>query len=76
LSRSDDGLFVRREEHDELVRRFTGLPADQFPQTRRYAAKLTSGTGHERFDFTLSLILDNLTQRPDLARTQSDQASK
>jgi AcrR family transcriptional regulator len=76
LSQQDDGLFVSREEHDELVRRFTALPADQFPQTRRYAAELTSGTGHERFDFTLSLIVDNLTQRPDLARTQSDQASK
>jgi AcrR family transcriptional regulator len=50
--------------HDELMRRFTALPADQFPQTRRYAAELTSGTGHERFDFTLSLIVDNLTQHP------------
>jgi AcrR family transcriptional regulator len=49
--------------HDELMRRFTALPAGQFPQTRRYAAELTSGTGHERFDFTLGLIVDNLTQR-------------
>jgi len=53
----DDWVVSR----DELVRRFTALPADQFPQTRRYAAELTSGTGHERFDFTLSLIVDNLT---------------
>jgi AcrR family transcriptional regulator len=56
----DDGWVVSR---DELVHRFTALPADQFPQIRRYAAELTSGTGHERFDFTLSLIIDNLTQR-------------
>jgi AcrR family transcriptional regulator len=56
-SRPDDGWVVSR---DELVRRFTALPADRFPQTRRYAAELTSGTGHERFDFTLSLIVDNL----------------
>ncbi len=55
----DDGWVVSR---DELVRRFTALPADQFPRTRRYAAELTSGTGHERFDFTLSLIVDSLTQ--------------
>ncbi len=48
---------------DELVRRFTALPDDQFPQTRRYAAELTSGTGHERFDFTLRLVVDNLTRR-------------
>jgi AcrR family transcriptional regulator len=59
LSNQDDEWVVGR---DELVRRFTALPAEQFPQTRRYAAELTSGTGHERFDFTLSLILDNLTQ--------------
>jgi hypothetical protein len=45
---------------DELVDRFEALPADAFPSTRRYAAELTSGTGHERFDFTLGLIVDNL----------------
>jgi len=45
----------------ELVDRFSALPADRFPHTRRYAAELTSGTGHERFDFALRLIIDNLT---------------
>jgi AcrR family transcriptional regulator len=45
---------------EELVNRFSALPADRFPNTRRYAAELTSGTGHDRFDFTLTLILDNL----------------
>jgi hypothetical protein len=59
-SQPDDGWVVSR---DELVRRFSALPADQFPQTRRYAAELTSGTGHERFDFTLALVVDHLTQR-------------
>ena len=29
-------------------------------QTKRYAAELTSGTGHDRFDFTVKLILDGL----------------
>ncbi|MGW4075897.1 TetR/AcrR family transcriptional regulator [Streptomyces asiaticus] len=47
---------------EELIHRFTALPADTFPQTRRHAAELTSGTGHDRFDFTLGLIMDNLTQ--------------
>jgi AcrR family transcriptional regulator len=46
---------------DELVRRFAALPAADFPITRRYARELTSGTGHERFDFTLGLLIDNLT---------------
>ncbi|MFJ4657741.1 TetR/AcrR family transcriptional regulator [Nocardia sp. NPDC088792] len=54
----DDWVLSR----DELVSRFTALPEDQFPQTRRYANELTSGTGHERFDFTLGLIVDNLTR--------------
>ncbi|WP_433634381.1 TetR/AcrR family transcriptional regulator [Nocardia sp. CA-120079] len=53
----DQEWVVSREE---LVRRFTSLPADTFPQTRRYAAELTSGTGRDRFAFTLALILDNL----------------
>ncbi len=45
----------------ELVRWFTALPADTFPQTRRYATELTSGTGPDRFAFTLGLIMDNLS---------------
>jgi AcrR family transcriptional regulator len=56
-SRQNDDWVVGR---DELVRRFTALSDDQFPQTRRYAAELTAGTGHERFDFTLDLILNGL----------------
>jgi hypothetical protein len=45
-----------------MIRRFTALPAGTFPQTRRYAAELTSGTGHDRFEFTLGLIIDNLSR--------------
>lgn len=56
-----DDWVVTREQRDEVVRRFTALPADRFPQTRRYALELTSGAGHERFDFTLGLMLDSLT---------------
>ena len=47
---------------EELLRRFAALPADTFPRTRRYAAELTSGTGHDRFEFTLALFMDNLTR--------------
>jgi AcrR family transcriptional regulator len=52
-----EGWVLSREE---LMRRFEALPADRFPHTRRHAAELTAGTGHERFDFTIGLIIDNL----------------
>lgn len=54
----DDAWVVSR---DELIHRFSALPADRFPNTRRYAAELTAGSGHDRFDFTLTRLIDNLT---------------
>ncbi|MFD8910302.1 TetR/AcrR family transcriptional regulator [Streptomyces sp. NPDC059575] len=51
-----DGWVVGR---DELLRRFAALP-DTFPQTKRYAAELTAGTVHDRFDFTIGLMIDGL----------------
>jgi hypothetical protein len=56
LTRSDDNWVVSR---DELLRRFAALP-DTFPHTKRYAAELTSGTVHDRFDFTIALMIDGL----------------
>ncbi|GAA1565203.1 TetR/AcrR family transcriptional regulator [Kribbella karoonensis] len=44
---------------DELLDRFTALPAEEFPETRRHAAALISGTGPDRFEFTLRLLLGN-----------------
>lgn len=52
---TDDWVVSR----DELLRRFAALPPT-FPQTRRYAVELTAGTGHERFDFTIRLMIDGL----------------
>ncbi|MFF3111176.1 TetR/AcrR family transcriptional regulator [Kitasatospora sp. NPDC057904] len=52
-----DGEWV--VERDELLRRFAALP-DAYPQTRRYAEELTAGTTHDRFDFTLGLMLDGI----------------
>ncbi|MCQ4041168.1 TetR/AcrR family transcriptional regulator [Streptantibioticus rubrisoli] len=46
---------------DELLRRFSALP-DTFPQTKRYAAEITSGIDHERFAFTIELMLDGLAR--------------
>lgn len=51
---------VSREQQAELVRRFSALPVEQFPSISRHAAELTSGRGHDRFDFTLRLMVANL----------------
>jgi AcrR family transcriptional regulator len=51
-------------DRDELIRRFTALPAEAFPNTTRYAAELTAGAGHDRFDFTLGLMIDGLATGP------------
>jgi AcrR family transcriptional regulator len=56
-----DATWVLSRE--ELMRRFTALPENRFPNTRRYAAELTSGTEHQRFDFVLDLLTDNLARR-------------
>ncbi|MFF2078981.1 TetR/AcrR family transcriptional regulator [Kitasatospora sp. NPDC058162] len=45
---------------EELLDRFTALPAERFPQTRRHAAELISGTGHDRFEFALGRLMTNL----------------
>lgn len=47
----------------ELQQRLAALPAEAFPNTTRYAAELTSGEGHDRFDFTLALLIDGLESR-------------
>jgi AcrR family transcriptional regulator len=48
---------------EELQRRLATLPAESFPHTTRYAAELTAGQGHDRFDFTLVLLINGLVQR-------------
>ncbi|MEU0935449.1 MULTISPECIES: TetR/AcrR family transcriptional regulator [unclassified Embleya] len=72
-------LLAQRRKHPdhewvfsraELVGRFEALPADRFPQIRRHAAELTSGAGHDRFDFALGLIIDNLV--PEHPSTRPD----
>jgi len=60
-ARRGDSWVIGR---DELLRRFAELP-DTFLQTKRYAAELTSGTGHDRFNFTINLILDGLQRHSD-----------
>ncbi|MFE2822406.1 TetR/AcrR family transcriptional regulator [Streptomyces sp. NPDC059271] len=57
IGRGEDEWVVSREE---LLRRFAALPDDTFPHTKRHAAELTAGTVHDRFDFTLRLMIDGL----------------
>lgn len=57
----DDTAWVL--DRDELVRRFTALPVETFPHTTRHAAELTAGEGHDRFDFTLGVLIDGLAHR-------------
>jgi AcrR family transcriptional regulator len=53
-----DGRVVDRAE---LIERLRMLPPDRFPITAANARELTSGEGHDRFDFTLGLLLGGLT---------------
>lgn len=53
-----DGRVVDRAE---LVERLRMLPPDRFPITVAHAEEVTSGEGHDRFDFTLGLLLGGLT---------------
>ena len=52
----DDWVLSR----EDIINQFEALPADLFPHTRRHAAALSSGSGHDRFDFTINLIIGNL----------------
>lgn len=58
-SADDDAAWVL--DRDELLRRFTALPAATFPHVTRHAAELTAGDGHDRFEFTVGLMIAGLT---------------
>ncbi len=45
----------------ERIERFQMLPVTRFPNTVAYAHELTSGDGHDRFDFTLGLLFRGLS---------------
>jgi AcrR family transcriptional regulator len=61
--RDNAGSDARVLTRTELVERFERLPADSFPNMVRFANELTSGSGHDRFDFTIGLMLAGLHQR-------------
>jgi len=53
-----EGRVVDRAE---VIERYGMLPQDRFPIAVAHAQELTSGEGHDRFDFTLGLLLGGLT---------------
>ena len=58
IDQDTDGRVVDRAE---LIERLRMLPPDRFPNMVAHARELTSGEGHDRFDFTLGLLLGGLT---------------
>ena len=53
-----DGRVVDRTE---LVQRLRMLPTSHFPYTVEHAEAISAGEGHDRFDFTVELMLRGLT---------------
>jgi len=55
-----------REYFEEFVSQltdyYTSLPADRFPNIRANAKILTTGTGDERFEFGLDMLIDGLVR--------------
>jgi AcrR family transcriptional regulator len=54
-----DGRVIDRTE---IMERLQMLPLKLFPNTVTYAQELTAGDRHERFDFTLELLLRGLAR--------------
>ena len=52
-----DGRVIDRAEIEQRLRM---LPPDRFPHMVAHARELTSGTGHDRFTFALTLLLRGL----------------
>jgi AcrR family transcriptional regulator len=64
-----DAHRLASQHRSDLIARFEALPEDRFPNIRAYATELTSGSAHERFDFTLGLILNTLAESTPPPRT-------
>ncbi|MGW4209217.1 TetR/AcrR family transcriptional regulator [Lentzea sp. NPDC004789] len=47
-------------DRDEMVARLRMLPVSRFPHTVAHVERINAGDGHERFDFTLRLLLRGL----------------
>jgi AcrR family transcriptional regulator len=47
-------------DRDEVLARLGMLPVSRFPHIAAHVGELNSGEGHERFEFTLQLMLNGL----------------
>jgi len=47
---------------EQLAEFYGNLPVDRFPNVRVHARTLTNGTGDERFDFGLDMLIDGLAE--------------
>ncbi|ATL31584.1 Transcriptional regulator, TetR family [Streptomyces formicae] len=62
--RPDSGADQRVLDRDAVAERYRMLPRDAFPSTVAHIEELTSGEGHERFEFTLTTLLGGLARGP------------
>lgn len=51
---------TEEQERTEIAERLAALPDTRFPHTVEHAHELTSGVGHDRFDFAIETILRGL----------------
>lgn len=56
----EEGTDQRVLDRADAVERFRMLPASRFPNMVAYAHELTAGDGHDRFDFTLEVLIRGL----------------
>jgi AcrR family transcriptional regulator len=45
---------------EQLATYYEGLPADRYPNLRKYARELVNGDGRQRFEFGLDMLVDGL----------------
>ncbi|MFD7336963.1 TetR/AcrR family transcriptional regulator [Streptomyces violascens] len=62
--RQSEDVDGRAIDPAEIEERLRMLPPEQFPHTVAHARELTAGTGHDRFTFTLTLLLEGLVPPP------------
>jgi AcrR family transcriptional regulator len=60
LQQTPEGRDARELDRDETAERLRMLPTERFPNTVKHAAELTAGSGNERLDFAINLLLNGL----------------